>query len=426
MFRCTALQAAQAEAKAQDHKFHTEAAQNRNTPADDYIDEINKSNMISNNQIKDVLVIENPMQNLEEDEDYTNLIQDRKLLKRDKFREMLESNEEHSLLNLNKNLMIRKSSQFPSNVSNNNNLPAKNIKKSKTFYNTKENSDYANYNSISEASSNYYPYSKTSQSRASNYIPINEDYRSSENDSLTVRGYRTSQNKTPHVSFFLHQNKEQNSGLNNNYLNSSNNNRINNKYSSNSISSRSKSINQNGKKIVSLHLQFTNNNANSLVNTINDSTVTDNKRRKSYSFREELTSTDDRTSNRKPSAVQQNKSPFATQLSSNNPIPSNSANKFYFEQNEQNAQNNEYYASLSSQKYTPISDNRFQDMLRVVRPPYLLNEVKDVNKIIEKNDALKESNLDMDTRERMSKMKEKGYKLAMLAKKAIFAGDYVV
>ena len=388
LLRCTALQAAQAQAKARENKFNSEASQNRNTPADDYIDEINNSNKIQNLDFNNGQLFDNVD---ESNEDYTNLIQARKSLKKDKFREMLESNDE-SNLNLNKNLVIRKSSQFPSS---NGNLQAKVIKKSKTFYNSssKENSDY---NLVSEASSNYYPNSKSSQSRFSNY-------------------------KTPHVSFFLDPNGvnvgEQNSGINMS---------TNNIYPSNSAqtSSGKNSLNQNGKKVVSLHLQFSNNINNPFANILNEKPISPNIKQKSLSFREETSNTDSRLSARKLSSVQQNRPSMPIQL--NNQIPS--INKYYFENNNNDltVQNNEYYTPINNPKYTPIADNRFQDLLRIVKPPYLLNEIKDVNKIIERNDALKESNLDIDTREKMNKMKEKGYKLAVRAKKAILSGDYIV
>lgn len=403
LLRCTALQAAQAQAKAQDHKFHS--TENRNTPADDYIDEINTSNKLQNFDFNNGELFENID---ESNEDYVNLVEARKSLKKDKFREMLESNDE-SILNINKNLVIRKSSQFPSQISSNGNLQAKGVKKSRTFHHSssKENSDY---NTISEISSNYYPNSKSSQSRFLNSILNTEDqYESSETDSLNVQRLKSSRNKVPHVSFFLDRSGvnigEQNSGIN-----------INNNNTNSVQSSGSK----NGKKVISLHLQFAN-NANPLP--LNENFASASIKQKSLSFREDNANAESRLSGRKLSSVQQNKLSMALQL--NNQAPT--INKYYFENNnELSTQNNEYYTPLNNPKYTPISDNRFQDLLRIVKPPYLLNEMKDVNKIIEKNDALKESNLDIDTREKMNKMKEKGYKLAVRAKKAILSGDYIV
>jgi hypothetical protein len=405
LLRCTALQAAQAQAKAQDHKFHSDVTQNRNTPADDYIDEINHSNKLQNFDFNNGELFENID---ESNEDYVNLVQARKSLKKDKFREMLESNDE-SILNINKNLVIRKSSQFPSQISSNGNLQAKGVKKSKTFYHSssKENSDY---NTISEISSNYYPNSKSSQSRFSNSISNTEDqYKSSETDSLNAQGLKSSRNKVPHVSFFLDPSGvnigEQNSGIN---------------FNNNNTNSVQSSGSKNGKKVISLHLQFAN-NANPLP--LNENSVSASLKQKSFSFREDNTNAESRLSGRKLSSVQQNRLSMAFQL--NNQVPT--INKYYFENNnELSTQNNDYYTPLNNPKYTPISDNRFQDLLRIVKPPYLLNEIKDVNKIIEKNDALKESNLDIDTREKMNKMKEKGYKLAVRAKKAILSGDYIV
>ena len=200
----------------------------------------------------------------------------------------------------------------------------------------------------------------------------------------------------------------------------------NNIYPSNSAqtSSGKNSLNQNGKKVVSLHLQFSNNINNPFANILNEKPISPNIKQKSLSFREDTSNTDSRISARKLSSVQQNRPSMPIQL--NNQIPS--INKYYFENNNNDltVQNNEYYTPINNPKYTPIADNRFQDLLRIVKPPYLLNEIKDVNKIIERNDALKESNLDIDTREKMNKMKEKGYKLAVRAKKAILSGDYIV
>ncbi len=105
------------------------------------------------------------------------------------------------------------------------------------------------YNTISEISSNYYPNSKSSQSGFSNSISNTEDqYKSSETDSLNAQGLKSSRNKVPHVSFFLDPSGvnigEQNSGIN---------------FNNNNTNSVQSSGSKNGKKVISLHLQFANN-----------------------------------------------------------------------------------------------------------------------------------------------------------------------
>jgi len=81
--------------------------------------------------------------------------------------------------------------------------------------------------------------------------------------------------------------------------------------------------------------------------------------------------------------------------------------------------------SLSSfNAKNPTADNRFQDLLRIVKPPYKIEENKDVNKIIDKNEALKPSYVDVDSRDRIFRLKEKGNKLATKAKMLFESGEY--
>jgi hypothetical protein len=376
--------------------------------------------------------------------------------KRDKFREML-SNAETSILHPDHSLVVRKSSQFAPHIQ------GKGIKKSKTVHISNSllpnknletpfkdhdyrNSDYVT-TTVSEISSGYYPVNSKSSS-------LNDD-KGNDIDSLTIRGYRTSRNKTPHVSFFLNQNSEHNSLFGNKmsepkYQNSSNN----------SVSSQTLSRNSNStstKKVVSLHLQFTNtsNNAEFLPTNEKPISANFNAKTKSLSFRDDFMHSENRISSRvqqqqRPndkfglyvSSLNQHKPPTATSISynnnNNNQLPMNSTSKFLYDVNDvqtnnnnNNNNNNEYSFTPSVNKNTnsskyPIADNRFQDLLKIVKPPYLLTEIKDVNKIIEKNDALKASHLDIASREKMSKIKEKGYKLAARAKQAIDSGEYQI
>jgi hypothetical protein len=50
--------------------------------------------------------------------------------------------------------------------------------------------------------------------------------------------------------------------------------------------------------------------------------------------------------------------------------------------------------------------------------------MKDVKKIIEKNDALKSINIDVEMREKMNKVKERGSKLAVKARAILASGEY--
>jgi hypothetical protein len=59
-----------------------------------------------------------------------------------------------------------------------------------------------------------------------------------------------------------------------------------------------------------------------------------------------------------------------------------------------------------------------------VKPAFILKEMKDVKKIIEKNDALKSINIDVEMREKMNKVKERGSKLAVKARAILASGEY--
>jgi len=79
--------------------------------------------------------------------------------------------------------------------------------------------------------------------------------------------------------------------------------------------------------------------------------------------------------------------------------------------------NNNYFIS-------PIQDNRFRDLISIVKPAFITKEIKDIKKIIEKNDALKSINIDSEVREKMNKVKERGSKLAQRARQYIASGEY--
>ena len=79
--------------------------------------------------------------------------------------------------------------------------------------------------------------------------------------------------------------------------------------------------------------------------------------------------------------------------------------------------NNNYFIS-------PIQDNRFRDLISIVKPAFITKEIKDIKKIIEKNDALKSINIDSEIREKMNKVKERGSKLAQRARQYIASGEY--
>ena len=330
--------------------------------------------------------------------------------KRDKFRESITNIEKNELaLNANKNIVVRKSSQFSPKIVNNDAFQEKNMLKAQ-YLSNQNNIDY-NYNTISDKSSNYYPCSKSPHSRNSNYISsIDNQLKPSDNDTITVPSFR---NKTPRVSFFLNQNTTVNDQI-----------CLSNSRLSHSYSQSRNSSNDNGKKKLSLHSQF----LNKKTTTTYSIPSSINIKPKSQSFRENIINLDNKTINKNQpySISQQQTLPIATVIGiDNSKLPS--TNKFYLDANDQNIQNvnSEHYIPLNNSKcFSPISDNRFQDLLKIVKPPYYLNEIKDVNYIIEKNDALKESNLNIATREKMNRIKEKGYKLAVRAKKAIDSGDY--
>lgn len=81
--------------------------------------------------------------------------------------------------------------------------------------------------------------------------------------------------------------------------------------------------------------------------------------------------------------------------------------------------------SLPNLQYiSPIQDNRFRDLISIVKPAFISKETKDVKNIIEKNDALKSINIDFETREKMSKVRERGSKLAIKARQILASGEY--
>ena len=235
-----------------------------------------------------------------------------------------------------------------------------------------------------------------------------------------------------------------------------------------SIQSRNSNLNANtnGKKVVSLRLQFANpsthqsfrlpqhsNNGPRTPGTEKSSSTSFSSKQKSQSFRNDfsngfvsrkltaklnyfapnLSQKGDEKFELVISRMHSSNQPSVGNFANQQPLHSNS--KFLFDVTNNNHETNSQqpYPEISfspvstiNQK-NPIADNRFQDLLKIVKPPYLLEEVKDVNRIIEKNDALKSANhLDLDSREKMLKSKEKGYKLAVKAKQLIESGEYEV
>ncbi len=72
-----------------------------------------------------------------------------------------------------------------------------------------------------------------------------------------------------------------------------------------------------------------------------------------------------------------------------------------------------------------VADKRFFYLINTVKPSYKLGKsMKDVNRIIEKNDALKSINFDMETKKKMQTVRQLGSKLAITARKLLASSDY--
>lgn len=72
-----------------------------------------------------------------------------------------------------------------------------------------------------------------------------------------------------------------------------------------------------------------------------------------------------------------------------------------------------------------VADKRFFYLINTVKPSYKLGKtMKDVNRIIEKNDALKSTNFDTETKKKLQTVKQLGSKLAITARKLLASSDY--
>lgn len=87
--------------------------------------------------------------------------------------------------------------------------------------------------------------------------------------------------------------------------------------------------------------------------------------------------------------------------------------------------NTEHDNNKDAPQKIPVIDYRFDNLISIIKPSYTLKEMKDVNKIIEKNEALKSTNLNAEVREKMKKVKQHGTKLANTAKEIIASGEYL-
>lgn len=74
----------------------------------------------------------------------------------------------------------------------------------------------------------------------------------------------------------------------------------------------------------------------------------------------------------------------------------------------------------------PVIDHRFNNLINFIKPCYLPKNQKDVNKIINENEALKSVNLNIDAQEKIKNLRENGEKLADVALRMIEAGEYSV
>lgn len=72
----------------------------------------------------------------------------------------------------------------------------------------------------------------------------------------------------------------------------------------------------------------------------------------------------------------------------------------------------------------PIIDHRFNNLINFIKPCYMHKEPKDLNKIINENEALKTDNLNLDIQEKNKKVRDSGEKLADIARNIIENGEY--
>lgn len=85
-------------------------------------------------------------------------------------------------------------------------------------------------------------------------------------------------------------------------------------------------------------------------------------------------------------------------------------------------ENEDGYRSVKA----PVIDHRFNNLINFIKPCYVSKKQKDVNKIIDENEALKSINLNIDSPEKNKKLRDNGGKLADIALRMIEAGEYSV
>jgi len=266
----------------------------------------------------------------------------------------------------------------------------------------------------------------------------------SQNDALTIRGLRTTHSKSPHVSFFLHGYKASHSGNSDageaelKYKDEAGSAYSNSNYA---LAPSMHSSSGHSKKVVSLHLQFSNGMSSRASNheSLDGAMSLHHSKSIKSSVHREVANTLSRKSaqvtyqksiNRIKDERAQAQSPMNSgRLKLHSASHSNTNNflKYVLDgsASSDNVGPTSPVNSLSSfNAKNPTTDNRFQDLLRIVKPPYKIEDSKDVNKIIDKNEALKPSYVDVDSRERMSRMKEKGNRLAAKAKMLLESGEY--
>ncbi|CAF0959824.1 unnamed protein product [Brachionus calyciflorus] len=74
---------------------------------------------------------------------------------------------------------------------------------------------------------------------------------------------------------------------------------------------------------------------------------------------------------------------------------------------------------------TPMIDYRFNNLINFIKPCYLHEDQKDINRIINDNDALKLGNrLNLEKKEKVKKLRENGERIADVARKIIESGEY--
>lgn len=78
-------------------------------------------------------------------------------------------------------------------------------------------------------------------------------------------------------------------------------------------------------------------------------------------------------------------------------------------------------SSTSYENKFNINDSRFVNLIDTVRPVYVMNEMKDINKIIENNEALKNTETDGV---KIRRNRVGGKRLAALAKEILSSDDY--